>query len=95
MTDSYAGGFLDGWAAAAEALRTRFDLIPRDAATGPRIDAERLGGPIRHSDPPEGKPWLVGPQEALRRECPNCFSIVVYLGLMMGSACMDCGWELL
>lgn len=56
MTDTYAGGFLDGWAAAAETLRTRFDLIPRDATADPRINGERLGGSIRHSDPPEGKP---------------------------------------
>lgn len=66
MTDSYAGGFLDGWAAAAETLRTRFDLIPRDVTADPRINGERLGGVGGHSD--SGRPWFVGPQPLLVRE---------------------------
>lgn len=55
-TDTYADGFLDGWATAAETLRTRFYLTARDAATGQRIDAAGLGGVGGHSDLPGGKP---------------------------------------
>ena len=67
MSDRYAEGFIDGWEQAVTTLRTRFDLTPRKPAIGPRVDAERLGAVGGHSDPPEGKPWLVGPQEPLRR----------------------------
>lgn len=97
MTDTYAAGFLDGWKEAAETLRTRFHLTARDAATGARIDAERLGDRIGHSDLPEGKPWLVGPQEPLRVPTfvPHVWDKSTGgNGLMVAGACMHCGWAM-
>lgn len=68
MNDRYAEGFLDGWAAAAETLRTRFTMSPRAAtAEATRATVSPAAPDLDPSAPPatrgpQRKPWLTGAQ---------------------------------